>query len=33
MHVLAIGTLPTQDFQQYLSEEGEVTVRWFQEGA
>ena len=33
MHVLAIGTLTTQDFQQYLPEEGEVTARWFQEGA
>ena len=33
MHMLAIGTLTTQDFQQYLPEEGEVTARWFQEGA
>jgi len=33
MHVLAIGTHTTQDFQQYLPEEGEVTARWFQEGA
>ncbi len=33
MHVLAIGTLTTQDFQQHLPEEGEVVARWFQEGA
>jgi hypothetical protein len=33
MHVLAVGTFTTQDFQQHLPEEGEVVARWFQEGA
>ena len=33
MHVLAIGQLTTQDYQQHLAEEGEVIARWFQEGA